>query len=135
MSAMIKHFHNKPNQINFSIIFVGLLFQPIEEFEGASAVLAKCRIENFTSWQELEIAKNSREMVILQSKGIATSNLGSTVAVSSDIQDTYAEIQLTFNTFSCKDEGTYVCSVDRGYHQSANVVVKSMYSILNPEIQ
>ncbi|XP_076099012.1 SCO-spondin-like isoform X4 [Mytilus galloprovincialis] len=103
----------------------GLLFQPIEEFEGASAVLAKCRIENFTSWQELEIAKNSREMVILQSKGIATSNLGSTVAVSSDIQDTYAEIQLTFNTFSCKDEGTYVCSVDRGYHQSADVVVKT----------
>lgn len=117
-----------------SIIFVGLLFQPTEEFEGVSSVLAKCRIENFTSWQELEIAKNSREMVILQSKGIASSNLGRTVDVSSDIQDTYAEIQLTFNKFSCKDEGTYVCSVDRGFHQSADVVVKSMYFIWNPKI-
>ncbi|CAC5418366.1 Adhesion G protein-coupled receptor B2,Coadhesin,Thrombospondin-1,Adhesion G protein-coupled receptor B1,Mucin-like protein,Hemicentin-1,Adhesion G protein-coupled receptor B3,Thrombospondin-2 [Mytilus coruscus] len=103
----------------------GLLFTPIEEFEGASAVLAKCRIENFTSWQELEIAKNSREMVILQSKGIETSNLGSAVAVSNDIKDMYAEIQLSFNKFSCKDEGTYVCSVDRGYHRSADVIVKT----------
>ncbi|XP_052105775.1 SCO-spondin-like [Mytilus californianus] len=103
----------------------GLIFTPTEEFEGASAVLAKCRIENFTSWQELEIAKNSREMVILQSKGIETSNLGSAVAVSNDIKDMYAEIQLSFNKLSCKDEGTYVCSVDRGYHRSADLIVKT----------
>ena len=58
---------------------------------------------------------------------MTSSNLGDAVSISSNIKELYAEIQLSFNVLNCKDEGSYICSVDGGYHKEADVIVKSMY--------
>lgn len=111
----------------WNTLFTGLVFKSIEEFEGTPNVLFKCYIENFTSFDALEIAKNAREAAYIQSKGMTSSNLGDAVSISSNIKELYAEIQLSFNVLNCKDEGSYICSVDGGYHKEADVIVKSKY--------
>ena len=111
----------------WNTLFTGLVFKTIEEFEGTPNVLVKCHIENFTSWDELEIAKNAREAAYLESKGMTSSNLGDSVSISGTIKEMYAEIQLSFNVLNCKDEGSYICSVDGRSQRETDVIVKSKY--------